>query len=109
MIDFHCDTFLRIFDETKELRENDYHIDLKKMKKGGSFAQFFAAFIDMEKYSNPYERCVEIIEYGKKQIEMNEDLIKLAFDYDTYLKNKKDGKMSAFLSIEEGGAVMGRF
>jgi len=109
MIDFHCDTFLRIFDETKELRENDYHIDLKKMKKGGSFAQFFAAFIDMEKYSNPYERCVEIIEYGKKQIEMNEDLIKLAFDYDTYLKNKKDSKMSAFLSIEEGGAVMGDF
>ena len=109
MIDFHCDTFLKIFDDKKELRENDYHIDLNKMKKGGALAQFFAAFIDLGEYSDPYGRCKEMINYGKNQIKMNDDMIRLAFDYSTYAKNKKDGKMSAFLAIEEGGALVGDF
>ena len=43
-IDMHCDTILRLMDdkENLELYENHLSIDIKKLKKGNSLAQFFA-------------------------------------------------------------------
>ncbi len=47
MIDFHCDTFLKIYGDKSTLRSNNHHVDLEKMIRGGSKAQVFANFIDL--------------------------------------------------------------
>ena len=48
LIDMHCDTIsLLMQEENANLRENHFCVDLEKMKKAGSIAQFFACFIHM--------------------------------------------------------------
>ena len=34
VVDMHCDTILRLYDEGGCLSKNDFNIDLKKMVKG---------------------------------------------------------------------------
>ena len=48
-IDMHCDTISSIYldrmgGEVKKLRENNGHVDLARLKKGGCLAQNFALF-----------------------------------------------------------------
>ena len=48
LIDLHCDTLNRIHESGKNisLHENDFHVDIKKLVKANSVAQFFALFAD---------------------------------------------------------------
>lgn len=41
VVDMHCDTVLRIYDEGGSLLENDFNIDLKKDVKRGLFVTKF--------------------------------------------------------------------
>ena len=34
VVDMHCDTILRLYDEGGNLLENEFNIDLRKMVKG---------------------------------------------------------------------------
>lgn len=108
MIDLHCDTFMKLYYDQSDLRENDYHIDLLKMKKAGSKAQVFANFIHMESVDQPMKHCSEMLKYGKSQIEKNSDLIAIMRTYADYQALINDGKMAALLAIEEGGALEGK-
>ena len=47
VVDMHCDTVLRIYDEGGSLLENDFNIDLKKMLKGDYLLQNFAMFVNL--------------------------------------------------------------
>lgn len=49
-IDMHCDTILKLMEgkENLGLYENDLSIDIKKLKKGNSLAQFFAMWVDLK-------------------------------------------------------------
>jgi membrane dipeptidase len=42
------------------------------------------------------------------ELEKNKDFIAFAGNYDEMISNDKNGKMSAFLTIEEGGAIKGQ-
>ena len=42
VVDMHCDTILRLYDEGGCLSKNDFNIDLKKMVKGDYLLQNFA-------------------------------------------------------------------
>lgn len=108
MIDFHCDTFMKLFDNQTELRENDHHIDLLKLQKGGALAQVFANFIDLKEIENPKDHCADMLAYGLKQIETNKNLIEVVKSYKDYERIKKSGKLAAILAIEEGGALEGK-
>lgn len=108
-IDMHCDTILRLMDEKENigLYENDLSIDIKKLKKGNSLAQFFAMWVDLEKEINPLERCLEMIDKFYIEIEKNSNDISLATNYGDIIKNDTEGKISAVLTIEEGGTIKG--
>lgn len=108
MIDFHCDTFMQLFDNQTQLRENNHHIDLLKLQKGGALAQVFANFIDIKDVENPKDHCANMLAYGLDQIQTNSNLIEVVKSYKDYERIKKSGKLAAILAIEEGGALEGK-
>lgn len=110
--DMHCDTISEIVTRRKqgqkvELRKNELHLDLEKMKSAGYLVQNFAMFLYMKNLENPYEACMQMIDTYKQEIANNSDAIAEAFSYEDIIKNKQAGKLSALLTIEEGEAAMG--
>lgn len=108
--DMHCDTISEIFDALQDgknfgLTENELHIDIKKMVKGDYLVQNFAMFVSIKKHQDPLEHCLKLIDEFYQQLELNKDMIGLALTYDDIIKNQKEGKMSALLTIEEGGVT----
>jgi len=115
LIDLHCDTFLFFIQEPeKSMVKNDCCVDLTKLKHAGSLAQFFASFINVKDFKGDniwgqaYQHVLKMIALGKEKIIDNNDIIRIATNYDEIMKNKKEGKISAVLTIEEGGILDGR-
>ena len=69
----------------------------------------FAAFVDRSQHRDPYSRALELIEIFKREEGKNKDKIRQAYSYEDLLANEKEGKISCFLSIEEGAALKGSF
>ncbi len=112
VIDMHCDTIMGLyFNKDKHLRDYDGMISLEKMQKGDYMAQCFAMFVPYEnkrnKDYNPFEMCMGMIDRYYEEIEKNKDIILPAFSYDDIIRNTASGKMSAILTIEEGGVTKG--
>lgn len=111
--DMHCDTISEILyskkkgEDIRTLRKNDLNIDLEKMQKGDYLVQNFALFVNLGKRERPFEWCMELADTYYEELEKNQDLIKPAFTYEDILNNQKEGKMSAVLTIEEGGVLLG--
>jgi membrane dipeptidase len=110
LIDLHCDTILCCIDSNGEveLKKNDLCIDIQKLKKINSLAQFFALFVDLEKYSEPMDRCLYMIDGFYSEIEENSADIAFAGSMKDLKKNRAEGKISAFLTVEEGGVLEGK-
>lgn len=126
IIDMHCDTISELADRGGELRENIGQLDLKRMGKSGYLLQNFALFVDMGKCSpwaeqkwgmsndrghnkavTPWERVCELYETYRKQLENNREWIAPVLCYEDILKNEAGGRMSALLTVEEGGVCGG--
>ena len=105
VVDMHCDTILRIFDEGGNLLENDFNIDLKKMLKGDYLLQNFAMFVNLGDNVDPLTKAQRLIDLYYREIEKNNDLIKPVFSYRDIEDNQRDGLMSAMLTLEEGAVV----
>lgn len=109
-LDMHCDTItalLRREYEGKEgeLRNNDLHIDLERMKKSNYLLQNFAIFTPLGYVDNPMSFCLEAIDKYYEEIEKNTDIIRPVYSYDDIMKNKEEGYMSSMLTLEEGAVV----
>lgn len=110
LIDLHCDTILSCADSEGKIKlcENDIHIDVAKLKKADSMAQFFAMFVDSEKFNNPMDRCLYMIDCFYNEIEENSDDIAFAGSMKDMEINRLQGKISAFLTVEEGEVLEGK-
>lgn len=109
IIDLHCDTILHLMDQPhSSLYCNDLSVDIKKLKTGNSLAQFFALYIDLAKQQNPLQYCLHMVDTFHREMENNSQHIALAQNYQEMCLNQQAGKISAFLTIEEGGALQGR-
>ena len=115
LIDMHCDTLGKLkWEPGTRLRENNCSIDLMKMKQAGSLAQFFACFIYAKRFQDgdmwelSYNEALKMIADGKKEFAENADMIAIATNYDAIMANKAAGKMSAILTVEEGGVLNGK-
>lgn len=108
VFDLHCDTALALLGKDMKsrgsLKKNDLHIDLERAATLGCYAQCFACFTTpfMEKWNNlspetVFERELEGI---LGQIRENADMISLAESAEDVEENRKNGKMSAILTIE---------
>lgn len=122
LIDMHCDTIsLLVREENVNLRKNHFCVDLSKMREAGSMAQFFACFIHMKRfmeehdcsrmrenvYTKAYQYALHMMDRAKQEFEKNADLISFATSYEELMRNAANGKMSAFLTVEEGGILDG--
>lgn len=120
VIDMHCDTLMAAY--FKKGKEADIYefpeamVDLKRMKQGEVTAQFFAVFIPpQDVYREWYgvrpvsdeeyiKACVGIYE---QSVSAHPELIAKAVCAEDIIKNEKDGKISAVLTMEDGVAVQG--
>ena len=112
VIDFHCDTISELYNygqkgNIKNLKSNDIHLDIERMKKSNYMMQVFASYINLSENKMPLETCLNHIDLFYNELEKNKDDIGIVYTYNDILKNQKENKMSALLSIEEGGVCKG--
>ncbi|GFI41185.1 dipeptidase [Thomasclavelia cocleata] len=105
VVDMHCDTILRLYDEGGDLLENEFNIDLRKMVKGDYLLQNFAMFVNLGEKDDPLTKAQRLIDLYYQEIEKNKDLIKPIFSYQDIEDNQRDGLMSAMLTLEEGAVI----
>lgn len=113
-IDFHCDTLSRLYyghtsDSSETLWKNHGHLDLNRLIDSGYLAQFFACFLHKaspSKNANHFEDALGMIQLMKASLTQNNSA-GLALCYADYLENKNSGKLSCFLTVEEGGILDG--
>lgn len=108
IVDAHCDTITKIMEKGTQLRKNDCHVDIDRLKAKGNYVQFFAAFIDPA-YCQAYalKRALQIIDEFYRQIEVNKDDIMICCNYNDIEEAVKANKIAAVLSIEGGEALQG--
>lgn len=106
-IDLHCDTAMHIFQSDKKLYKNDICIDINKLQEGKALAQFFAMFIEKDQVTDSYDYCKRMLKKFKVELDENKDFISLCRNYSDLEKAQKEGKIGAFLTIEEGDAIKG--
>ncbi len=112
VIDMHCDTIAELWYSQKTenpitLDKNSLHIDLAKMKQGDYLLQNFAMFVSLGRPMDPLESVLQLIDVFYQEIEKNPDKIGVVTTYKEIETNKAAGRMSALLSIEEGGVCKG--
>ncbi len=107
-IDFHCDTASLIYEKGQKLYRNKGHIDIARLQEANYFAQWFAFFIHLKQRDDDYfDEFVKMYDYFVNQVNKNSDDIEIVSTYEQYKAAKEQGKLSAFLSIEEGEVVRG--
>lgn len=115
--DMHCDTILEIYEKRQAgeacgILKNGLHIDLEKLKKGDYLLQNFAVFVHMKHMA---ERNQSLPEYAFMMIdtffsEMRKypEFVGIARSYQDIEENRKNGRISALLTMEEGGICEGK-
>lgn len=107
IIDLHCDTILKIYENNSKLNNNNYSVDIQKLKKANSLAEFFALFVELTPDENPLEKALNMLDKFYIELSKNNSSIALARNYDELMYNKSQEKISAFLTVEEGAVIKG--
>ena len=106
-IDLHCDTASKIFYENLSLNSELCKANIKNLKKGGSLGQVFAFFIDQKLNDDPYEEFIKLYNNFIKEIKENSSEIEIVRNLEELNNAEKEGKIGAFISIEEGEVIKG--
>lgn len=106
VIDMHCDTIYTLNEKSDmNLRNNELNISLEKMKQGDYLLQNFAMFTHLKKNSDPVTHVQHMIDTFYNEMNQNQDMIGVVTSYQDIMENAKHNKMSAMLTLEEGGVV----
>lgn len=108
VLDLHCDTALQLLGKNRDtlgrLDTNDLHIDLERGATLPGYAQCFAVFTtptmrrpEGVSVIGMFERELAAI---MSQVEENQDKIRVAYSAEEIEENRKQGIMSAVLTIE---------
>lgn len=107
LIDLHCDTFSRMYEENiLNVENNDLHIDLNKLRKADSYLQVFALFDNKDKTDYKLEEFNKLIDFAFDLINKNKEKYNLIKKYDEI---KDNGKQNILISAEDMGSVDGDF
>ncbi len=116
-VDTHCDTAMWLLrgnwnpaERHDPAAPGSSKIDLPRMKEGGLDAEFFAAFVGQgprtaEGYAQAKKRVEELIQAVRNMVETNSSIIGLALSPEDAYSLKKQGRLAAFLAIENGYAI----
>ena len=108
-VDTHCDTPMEFSDPAFDLgvRSSDGCVDFPKMKEGGLHAEFFAVFTGQgprndSTFNIVHEKALEIFNAIRKNVEKNSSVAELATTPDDAYRLKREGKIAAFIGMENG-------
>ena len=110
--DMHCDTVSRVYYALKSgkqtgMWDNDFSVDFKRMKEAGYLMQFFACFVNKMKAKDITADALGMVKLLKSEIDKHSDIIGLVRSSDDIRRNIADNRMSALLTLEEGGVLGG--
>lgn len=108
VFDLHCDTALELLGKDRcslgSLRKNELNIDLERAGTLNGYAQCFACFTSPKQFLPGSATVVDLFERQLatilRETEQNSDLIRLAYSAKEIEDNRKQGLMSAILTIE---------
>lgn len=107
VFDLHCDTALALLGnqylDCGSLKSNDKHIDLDRAKALPGYAQCFACFTTTDQEDtaiSPVDLFERELATVMREVEKNQDIIRIAYSPDEIEQNFRDGMMSAILTIE---------
>jgi membrane dipeptidase len=108
-VDTHCDTPMEFSDPAFDLgvRSSDGCVDFPKMKVGGLHAEFFAVFTGQgprndSSFNIVHEKALGIFNAIRKNVEKNSSVAELATTPDDAYRLKREGKIAAFIGMENG-------
>jgi membrane dipeptidase len=112
VVDMHCDTIAELYKHRREGRDenllkNGLHIDLERMEAGDYLLQNFALFTHLEREKEPFAYAMRLADTFYTELEKYPDRIGIVRCWEDIEKNRRDGKMSAMLTLEEGGICLG--
>lgn len=115
LIDMHCDTIWKLMDLDVEgdLMTGNCDVTIPGMKAAGTLAQFFACFgylpdfKDKGGYDACYRHILEMTDYLKAQTRQYKEDIAMAESAKDIAANAAVGRISAVLTVEEGGVLNG--
>ena len=108
IVDMHCDTIERIYHGHGEsLLKNRLHVSAEGMRQGDYLLQNFAVFVDMESTKDAAKTAFEMIACYERTLEETASSLRPARCFEDIRENQKAGRMSAVLTIEEGGVLGG--
>ena len=111
LIDMHCDTLLgTAYGEKVDLYENKKAVDFKRMKAAGFSAQFFAMCLMPEQsFAEKGLQKPDDMEFMTAQnLEKYSDIAAFAGNRDDLVRNEREGKLSCFLTAEDGNGIGGK-
>lgn len=106
-IDLHCDTASKIFYENLNIKNERCKANINNLRKGESLGQVFAFFIDQKLNNDPYDEFIKLYNNFIKEIKENSNEIEIVRNLEELNNAEKEGKIGAFLSIEEGEVIKG--
>jgi len=116
-VDTHCDTAFSLLRKDWEIGERhdpalraSGKIDLPRMKEGGLDAEFFAAFVGQgprtpEGYAKAKDGALKAVAAVRQMTETYATMIGLAVDPAGARRLKKEGRLTAFIGLENGYPV----
>lgn len=110
--DMHCDTISELYNhqqngEKVSIGENEGHVDLKKMRRGEYLLQNFALFVHLKRTQEPFAYAMKLVDAFYREIEAYPEQIGAVRSWKDIEKNMQSGRISALLTIEEGGVCQG--
>lgn len=114
-IDMHCDTLMRAYmnKESDMFNLPELMLDVRRLAQSGASAQFFAIFMlpesMREKLKDDFPENMDYVKalltIYEKTVTEHGDSIGRCMELEDYLDNKRAGKVSAILAVEDGRAV----
>ena len=77
------------------------------MREGHYLLQNFALFVMLEKDGDPWERVCRLHQCYQEELERNQDILAPVYRFSDIAENEAAGKISAMLTVEEGGVCKG--
>lgn len=108
-VDTHCDTPMEFSDPGFDLglRSVDGCVDFPKMVEGGLHAEFFAVFTGQgprndSTYNIVHQKALDIFNAIHRNVLKNSSMAEIATTPDDAYRLKKEGKIAAFIGVENG-------
>lgn len=108
-VDTHCDTPMSFEEPDFDLgvRHDEGCVDFPRMREGGLHAEFFAVFIGQgvrndSAFNKVHEDALRIFKAIHGNVRKNDDVSAIALTSDDAYRLKKEGKIAAFIGLENG-------